>query len=399
MNEPVNAGILPPDLRPDDCLNRRHRSLGCTRCIASCPAGALNLEGGKPHLDSSECVSCGACAHACPVDAISPRAWGPEDVLTANLKHIGTGPIGISCGRNPGRNESSLPIEVMALHHRCLAGIGVTTLLRLLRSPDRDIWLDDSQCANCDIGSIHRVIERTVAATNALAKSRSSPRRVRLATQMTAANPGTTETDFIPCERLTVSRRGMFGLVNSRAHASRTPPISSSSRTAPLGEHKTPMQRTALLAELAKWPGPALDVASADLPHAQVLIDTSRCSACGLCARFCPTAALRFESHDGEFDISFQAATCIDCGICSTACAEDAIEFGPAISGETLVSRTPSRLANGHLDGCVDCDTPTASQPESVPKCSSCRHGLGIIKPLGDDRGLLAALFGTAAHP
>jgi ferredoxin len=398
MREPVDVGVPPPDVKPDDCLNRRHSSLGCTRCIASCPVGALDLEGGRPHLDVSECVSCGACAHACPVDAISPRAWGPENVLTANLEHTGTGPIGISCDRNPGGNRPGPPVEAMALHPRCLAGIGVTTLLELMRSSEGDVWLDDSACAGCDIGSTHRVIERTVAATNTLAKSRSSPRRVRLATQTTTTSSPTSGAELISCENLTVSRRAMFGLLRSRAHAAPAAPISSSSPTTALDEQKTPLQRTALLEELATWPGPALDVASADLPHAQVHIDPSKCSACGLCARFCPTAALCFKSLDGEFDISFEAATCVDCGICSTACVEDAIGFGPSINGARLVSGPPTRLVNGDLIDCIECGAPTASRP-SVPKCSPCRHGLGPIKPLGDDRGLLADMFSTAAQP
>lgn len=40
-------------------------------CLPACPAGALTRDdGGVVHLDQKECIQCGACAEACPYQAI-----------------------------------------------------------------------------------------------------------------------------------------------------------------------------------------------------------------------------------------------------------------------------------------------------------------------------------------
>ncbi len=46
----------------DDCIS-------CGACAAQCPVNAISEGEGKYKIDSDACVECGACADTCPVGA------------------------------------------------------------------------------------------------------------------------------------------------------------------------------------------------------------------------------------------------------------------------------------------------------------------------------------------
>jgi len=49
----------------------RCRTPACASpCVQVCPAGALNLAGGTPHVDRALCIACGRCADACAEQAL-----------------------------------------------------------------------------------------------------------------------------------------------------------------------------------------------------------------------------------------------------------------------------------------------------------------------------------------
>ena len=46
----------------DDCIS-------CGACASECPVDAISEGDGKFVVDANECIECGACAGVCPVDA------------------------------------------------------------------------------------------------------------------------------------------------------------------------------------------------------------------------------------------------------------------------------------------------------------------------------------------
>lgn len=43
--------------------------ISCGACAADCPVDAISEGEGKYIIDPEKCIDCGACAGACPVDA------------------------------------------------------------------------------------------------------------------------------------------------------------------------------------------------------------------------------------------------------------------------------------------------------------------------------------------
>lgn len=43
--------------------------ISCGACAAECPVDAISEGDGKYVIDAEKCIECGACANACPVDA------------------------------------------------------------------------------------------------------------------------------------------------------------------------------------------------------------------------------------------------------------------------------------------------------------------------------------------
>ena len=51
------------------------KCVGCGKCVATCPFGALSLVNRKA-VANNACTMCGACVSACPVKALSLPATG-----------------------------------------------------------------------------------------------------------------------------------------------------------------------------------------------------------------------------------------------------------------------------------------------------------------------------------
>ncbi len=50
----------------DDCIS-------CGACAAECPVEAISEGDDKYVIDPEKCIDCGSCANVCPVDAPQPE--------------------------------------------------------------------------------------------------------------------------------------------------------------------------------------------------------------------------------------------------------------------------------------------------------------------------------------
>jgi ferredoxin len=130
---------------------------------------------------------------------------------------------------------------------------------------------------------------------------------------------------------------------------------------------------------------PDLDIG--DLGFAAISVNGD-CTACGTCARACPTGALTFERSIAgkQFSLSFSAQDCIDCGACSTVCAVAAIEVNHNPSFSQVFGQESSLLFEGSLVECEQCGALIAERlgKSLCPVCDYRRnHPFGSMMPPG----------------
>lgn len=364
---PMIGATVPPTNR-DRCLNLVHRDVGCLRCAGACPTGAIAMDRPAPSLSPDSCIGCGACIAVCPTDVFGPHDR-TERTLLRSVEQAQPKELGVVCARRSDPSGAPLGVESVVAHTRCLGSLDEATLLGLSAGGSRPLVLDDSLCDTCPIGSLHSVIVARAQAANALL-SGSEP--VRLAS---AEPSGTPPDEIIEGGRPWFTRRALFRSLREEA-------TGLVDRDGPL-----PASRRRLLTYLD-----SVDVLGTALaPLADVRVDPGRCTACGLCSKFCPTDALEQDTGEDVFSITFLPAICLDCGVCAVACPDDAILFGDRV--EYLADRRA--LVSGNTTPCESCSTATAASPGEDGRvlCTWCRRGAGTVKPLVDEAGLLDDLL------
>lgn len=392
-----------PDVAAPRCLNLRHNRAGCMRCADGCPTGAIRLENGAPTLDEATCVRCGLCVSICPTDVYT-QPNSPEDRLAQVVAQVNVPVLALTCALHTEPGRSLAPGELVVQHQRCLAALGPAQLLALSDHGRRTLWLDDAPCAACVIGAARSHLAQVVNETNAWLGMGEQAAAVHLATD--ACEPRNhllARRPVLDGSQPKVSRRGLLGAL--RAATRQATRITERPNDAPASEassvyqrlpQRTPASRVDLLAQLAHLNllG-AEQIATTPLPVAAVQVDESACSACGLCARFCPTGALHFDVEDDRFALVFQAAVCVDCAICVLACPEQAIHLGDTLCPSALAAGYTETLVAGALTPCGECGAPTAYavSDDGGARCYACRHGAGIVRSLRDGAGLMDDLL------
>lgn len=376
----------PVSLAPEWCLRRRHKEVPCRRCLEACPTQAIT-EGEPVALDAERCVGCGLCLHLCPTGAFTGpdgRAGKLPDILAS----LSDGRVELACGRKDRlaltRAEVSYVVEVKP----CLAALSMPTLLAavVLRTASDPagrtgvLWLNDEPCVDCPIGSVQGDVQRTAEEANRLLAV------FGLGPSVFTYRGSPESLAREPQERLVVqgdlprySRRSFFGSLRSQTLRALASVVAESRQEEPLPavEDKLPQRlpkgrRT--LARVLTWPGPPAvgRIDTTGLPFGAVRIGEG-CSACALCARFCPSGALAFAGNEGHFAIVFVAVHCLDCAICSLVCPAGVVVLEPEVEARQLVAGTPQTLWSGRLSPCQVCGIP-CSAGHDEPLCFVCRR-------------------------
>lgn len=396
----TNFGRRAPDVLPKRCLNTRHKNANCTLCLDACPVDAIQLTASAPitpQLQADMCIHCGICLAVCPTDVFSQPLVPETTLLRTHFELPAEQAVAIICPLHPQPQENAAPVEHVIRHQRCLAAFSEEHLLTLSADGQRTLWLDDSWCRRCPIGSVHNILLHTVQSTNALLKTFARAESIHTHTLNPAqlqAKPRSLP--LTESSQPQVSRRGLFQalgkVVQQRASEvlenlphQATDPLPVDQR---LPVHLPPSRKhlNEHLAGLLPIPPEHLprddDLPAANIPYGQVQIDAARCSGCNLCARFCPTGALTFTAATAEVDaetpvpftLTFQTNLCLDCNICVIICPENALTLADAVPGEAIRHPQPQTLIADDLVPCANCGVPTRPlTPDAPALCYICR--------------------------
>ncbi len=333
------------ELNPAICAHSRSRLKGCSRCLETCPTGAITALVEAVSIDPFYCQGGGSCASACPTGAISYRYPSPADtidrmraMLRAYREAGGTSPVlvihdGETGQRHLEQCKDSLPAAVIPLLVEDLGSVGLESWLAALAfGACRVLLLDTPEVPD----SVRRELQDQLAVAQVLL--------VGMGYQATGV--GLVRVDTARSLDVLIVQRGMPALT-------------------PAGFAGSNEKRTMLYAAIDWLQAQApQSPASVDLPDAapfgEVRVDGTACTLCFACVSVCPAAALTTGADRPQ--LRFVEANCVQCGLCEQACPEDAIGLQQRIVLDREVRRRSRTLQEEAPFCCVVCGTPFATR-------------------------------------
>ncbi len=328
----------------------------CALCSEACPTDAIILQNG-PIIRADKCRECGACASMCPSEAL---AFPAEETLLKQIRKNGKCPEVLSCHTAHKGNETATPLRA------CLASLGVDALLELWLMRRASTTLTCGDCGLCGKGDDGKMIRQTVELANAIIASSADAPKIQpftISQRQSVEKRITGSTDAA-----TVSRRDFFGFLRGRG---RTEKPETRKNTGP-AQNKGKRNRLAKLLRALKARGPLPDglVAGNIQGH-------GACTACGACARICPTKALSLTRKDDSCSLTFNGGLCIDCSSCIRACMPGFLKKAdPTL--ETIAAPFPITLFNGAVGRCRRCNAQSAAL-SSQGYCPICTRKIQVV--------------------
>lgn len=352
------------------CLNRHSHTANCRGCADICPTRAITLTSGEVLLDESACINCGACLAACPTEVFAETAV-PEDRLTKLVHDIKETSVMLACplaveASPQGKAAvcSSISPDVVMITPRCLAALAPSHLLQMANKGQRTLWLHDAPCGACSLSLSHAQLQTAVTEAARWLEKWGLVPAIHLESEQSPEVQ--TEKNWRP-----ITRHSQF--TGRRAFLRRLAGLEALEDEAAEAVKRLPRERQRLQAWWQETENKPEKIETEGLPITSIIIEAATCSACGLCAKQCPTAALTFSSDESlTFQIWFKASACLACGICAQACPETAVAYTDHLPANTLLSEQTGWLTGGLLQLCSACQA-RISQFSHHNRCHICR--------------------------
>lgn len=336
------------------CSHAIHQRSTCTRCVDACPTGALVFDEGLK-LDVGRCRECGTCAAVCPTAALEARS-PTDDQLLGEVRETSAArrPVTFAC--EPMRPES---FGGQVISVPCLGRLDESILLAALALGAPAVHLLAAECHQCMFASARGVVERVVDRIDRLLAGSRYAGAIRFVDDLPLQDrepiqsaPGSSRRDFlrgIGREAGRVGTEAVYRQVAAEAAAQAGQPTAARPTPAP------PEKRELLLPAWRRLGQPLPGNYDSSGLWAHVTVSEA-CNACEMCARFCPTGALRTVSQDAGADLRFTPAQCVDCGLCKDVCYLNAIEYDHAAGHDDLSVETHVMLYEGRRSPLVRAD-------------------------------------------
>ena len=358
------------------CLHSQDQYSDCAACFSICPVDAITVDK-PPSLNTEVCQSCLACLPACPVGAY--RADDDVADLLNCVTHIEDQPVELLCGLHPqpetGMDPESIGIQI----HGCLAGLGAGAYVTLFTLGLPRILPRTDSCHACKwqalLPETHSQTERANRFLSAWEKGNTITCTDEIESAMervlwNAKNPPLSRRDLFRM----IARQGQIAMARAMANG-----VVDAKR-------QPGRDRQRLLSAISHLPERVTSASLDGFGFATLAISES-CTACGACAKACPTQALHFEKNEEEmtFSISFSAQKCIGCELCDHVCLPDAIAFNhtPTLD-EVFGTKEPVIAESGSMARCERCKALFAKRA-GVKYCPLCeyrrKHPFGSMMP------------------
>lgn len=359
----------------------------CERCVETCPVDALQIRedvtSTAPVVNPSLCQACAQCLDVCPSGALTLDGYDPG-TLSQRLRALLAGGDGegapaliISCQSAAGAvhrlgERRGLPGWLL-LELTCLGAVGSAWYLAALAVGARTVQV--LPCARCrDSASLAEGLHFTQRLLAALGDL-DAARRV-----------GVLPAAGFPLRRAIRAAEGLTALVQD-TEADRMPAPGSIRTTARVaGWAVGELQRA--LARLVQGRDEGPPVIQGEGAPLGVLRAAPGCTACGVCARSCPSVALSLSAGLGSIELVLDPAACTGCGVCVQTCPEAVLTVTPGVDLDLLAGGCLP-IARAWAARCLDCGEivpalPAAGQLTSLPaalanRCPPCRRAALVV--------------------
>lgn len=364
------------------CAHSRSKQTGCTRCLDSCPAGAITPAGDHVAIDADICAGCGQCATACPTGAAS-YAMPPEDALVRKLRAM------LIAYHQAGGERA-----VMLVHDEVHGSPLIDALARFGGGlPANVLPFAVNEVTQVGLESIAAAFAYGASAVRFLLRAKPRHDVSGLTRTIALADPILTGLGFGPDRLSVIETDDPDYLVRALRAAPTHAPVSRPASFRPVGRKRDVLRFA--LAELHRAAPVPVDVVPLPdgAPFGAVEVDTAGCTLCLSCVSVCPTSALRDDPERPA--LRFVEDSCVQCGLCRTTCPEKVITLVPQI--DFRASRAPTRvLKEEEPFCCIRCSKPfgvKSSIERVVAKLegqhwmySGSKQRLDAIKMCGDCR-------------
>lgn len=301
------------------CLYSRSTWTDCALCIESCPGKAIYsaADNKPPSLDLSRCMQCGQCLSACPLEAFESSSFSERQLLQ-RIEPEGT--IRLLCFL-PQKEYASRDVEVSTYQlGTCLAALTPGVLFELALS--RVCELSTDQCRQCSLyPHLHQTLQANVTLASLMLTDWGASANLTETSQLLipekpdkSTKPDSASSDFDGFSFMRSSIRSLFHGRRKKAAQRRMLALRAKKRRVPSWRLRLKElwdRRAASQESVCPWPN--------------LVVDDSRCKACGICMQLCPTGSIHQSLQDGLFEYSFTSGTCVNCGLCILSCAGRAL--------------------------------------------------------------------------
>jgi ferredoxin len=279
--------------------------------------------------------------------------------------------IDITCKHHPvpqtGPEGSQLCLRVDG----CLAHLGESAYLSLAALGLAQVFVRVDACDTCPWVDLKANIQQQIENAQKLLSALGGSAELTLISgqddDMLLERPGWN------AESPPLSRAELF---KAKTFLSKSETISSlSAESAKIGNDQLSDERKRRIAALALLPragSPQTKGDSLDGECSCMLSISEACNACAICAKGCPTAALKFLHDQGQYyALYFYPLVCIGCKICIKLCPEQAISDSQTELNMLVSEQTRLVMKSGRLKRCKKCNQLIADKDE-ILYCSAC---------------------------
>ncbi|MDR3136127.1 MAG: 4Fe-4S binding protein [Coriobacteriales bacterium] len=332
-------------LHPERCVLVRNRNAHCRRCLQACTPEAIRIENNTLSVDPDTCLGCGSCAAACPTMALEARKPAASELLEMSmnvLRETGQAPV-FACepllDACKGTYDKSRVIGL-----GCLGRLEESELVALIASGMPAPRFAHAICADCDRARGYEVAKLVLETMRALLAvwGRDDPMRMDegLPANVLRKRNKAAQTSDVDG----VSRREFFTQIKTRMTEAAS---QAALQTLEMEQqaldgsrprvvkvmadgtlpHFVPSRRERMLDHLALIGEPMAQYLDSRL-WGYLRIDAKRCSACRMCATFCPTGAIAMfddPGKNGDMGVEHYPADCVQCRLCEDICPTQAI--------------------------------------------------------------------------